>query len=168
MAAQKFGTRVNGIWNWISAAVVGTADAIPAMDATGRLDVSMMPVGIAAEVTICPASENLAIGNWVNLYNNASALNARKADATSDAKPCDGFVLANVTAPANATVYRLSQTNTGESGLTVAAQYWLATTAGTITTTAPSTAGNIQQPIGKAGSATSIVFDSGDIVKVGA
>ena len=143
-----------------TSAGAGDASKIPQTDSTGRLDVSLMPVGIAAEVVVAPASENLTAGDFVHLHNNAGALNVRKADATTNAKPAIGFVLAGVTAPANATVYLLSQTNTGRSGLTIASEYFLSTTAGGVTTTAPSATGNIVQRLGVATSATSIVFDN--------
>src|SRR5690348_13233365 len=88
-----------------SSAGAGDAGKIPALDSAGLLDISMMPVGVGAEVVVAPAFENLTAGNFVNLFDNSGAINVRKADATTNAKPADGFVLANVTAPANATVY---------------------------------------------------------------
>lgn len=143
-----------------TSAGVADANKVAQTDSTGRFDVSLMPVGIAAEVTIVPSSENLAAGDFVNLYDNAGAVNARKADATTNAKPADGFVLAAVTSPADATVYRVSQTNTARTGMTLGVDHYLSTTAGGVTTTAPSATGNIVQRLGKPSSATSIVFDS--------
>lgn len=143
-----------------TSAGAGDASKIPQTDSSGRIDVSLMPVGIAAEVVVAPASENLVAGDFVHLHNNAGALNVRKADATTNAKPAIGFVLANVTAPANATVYTLSNTNTARSGLTIGTEYFLHTTAGGVTATAPSATGNIVQRLGVATSATSIVFDN--------
>lgn len=145
-----------------SSAGVGDAGKIPALDTAGLLDISMMPVGVGAEVVVAASSENLVAGNFVNLHDNAGTINVRKADATTNAKPADGFVLANVTAPANATVYLISAKNTAVSGLTVAADYYLHTTAGGVTATAPSTAGNIIQRLGKAKSATELIFENQD------
>lgn len=145
-----------------SSAGVGDAGKIPALDSAGLLDVSMMPAGVSAEVVVAASSENLTAGNFVNLYDNAGTINVRKADATNNTKPADGFVLVNVTSPANATVYLISAKNTAVSGLTVGADYWLGTTAGGIVSTAPSTAGNIIQRLGKAKSATELIFENQD------
>ena len=141
----------------------GAADANKMIqtDAAGRLDMSLMPVGIGAEVTVCPASENLVAGEMINLWNDAGTLKARKADASTNAKPADGFVVANVVTGQNATVYGISNKNTGKAGLTIGAEYYLsAATPGGIVDTAPSAAGNIVQSIGKAESATEIVFSN--------
>lgn len=143
-----------------TSAGAGDAAKIPQTDSSGRLDISLMPVGLGAEVVVAPASENLVAGDFVHLHNNAGALNVRKADATTNAKPANGFVLANVTSAANATVYLISQTNTARSSLTIGSEYYLSTTAGGVTTTAPSATGNIVQRLGVATSATSIVFDN--------
>ena len=166
MATQRFIGLVAGKLKQIVASVTGTADAIPAGDATGRLDVSWMPVGIGAEVTVVPSSENLTAGNFVNLWNNTGATNARKADATTNGKPAHGFVLANVTSPANATVYVISQTNTALSALTPGSDYYLNTTAGGVTSTPPGAAGNLVQYLGTAQNATTLIFISGVTIEV--
>lgn len=132
---------------------------IPALDANGRLDISMMPSGTAAEIVVCPASETLVAGDMINLYNNAGALNARKADGSAAGKPADGFVIAGFASAASATVYFTSQTVTGKTGLTIGADYWLdVTTPGAITATAPTGAGKVSQYVGKALSATTLIF----------
>lgn len=141
-----------------SSAGAGDAGKIPALDSTGLLDISMMPVGVGAETVVVASSENLLAGDFVNLYSNAGTANARKADATSNVKPAHGFVLANVTSPASATVYLISNKNTAITGLTVGSDYYLSTTPGTVTTTAPSAASNIVQFLGRAITATSLPF----------
>ena len=138
----------------------GDANKIIETDASGKLDVSFLPVGIGAEVSVMPSSENFAGGDWLNIYNNTGVANARKADATTNTKPCDGFTLSAVTSPANVTVYGLSQKNTAVTGYTVAADYWLGTTAGLAVTTAPSAAGNIVQLLGKPISATAMILEN--------
>jgi hypothetical protein len=144
----------------------GVADAgkIPALDPSGRFDTSMMPVGISPEVDVMPASENLAAGDLVNIWSNSGVANARKADATTAGKAAVGFVLAAVTAPANATVYRTSQSNTQLSGLTPGAKYFLSTTAGGVSATAPSGSGNVVQSVGTAINATTLSFIPGDVI----
>lgn len=158
----KYFADVSGIMTEVTpistSAGAGDASKIPQTDSTGRLDISFMPVGVGAEVTVAASSENLSAGNFVNLYNNAGAINVRKADATGATKPAYGFVLAGVTSPANATVYSISNKNTAVSALTVGSIYYLDTTAGAINTTAPSASGNIVQKIGIAETAAAIVF----------
>jgi len=162
----KYMADVNGTLTEIqpvaTSAGAGDSGKLAQLDSTGRWDVSMMPVGILAEVTVATASEALTAGNMVNLYSNSGTINSRKADATSVAKPADGFVLANVSQSANATVYRLSNTNTAVSSLTVGAVYFLdkAVAGGLTTDVSAYSGGNIVQRIGKTDSATSIVFDN--------
>lgn len=145
-----------------TSAGAGDASKIPQTDSAGKLDISLMPTGVGAEVVVAASSENLTAGNWVNLYNNAGTINVRKADATTNAKPAHGFVLANVTSPANATVYLISGQNSATSGKTVGAKQWLDTTAGASTETAPSASGNIVQLLGVATSATNVIFTGWD------
>ena len=145
-----------------TSAGAGDASKIIKLDATGRIDTTMMPVGIAAETVSVVTSENLSAGNLVNLYSNAGVLNARKADGTAAGKPADGFVLAGTTSPAAATVYIEEALNTSASGLTVGADVFLdVTTAGLATTTAPTGSGKVAQMAGKAITATSFLWRRG-------
>ena len=129
------------------------------LDASGKLDSSVMPVGIGANTTIAPASEPLASGDWVNFWLNGSTLSVRKADASAGyGKKADGFVLSAVANGANATVYKGGD-NTALSGLTIGTVYYLsASTPGGVTTTPTTTTGQLWQPVGKAVSATAISF----------
>lgn len=159
----KYLADVSGVMTEISAitssAGAGDSGKILALDSSGLIDVSFMPAGVAAEVTVAASSENLTVGNFINLYNNTT-INSRKADATTSSKPANGFVLAGVTSPANATVYGISTKNTQQSGMTIGARQYLATTAGTRTETSPSSSGNIVQYLGIASAATTIVFSN--------
>jgi hypothetical protein len=166
MAAQRFLALVSGKMKQIVASVIGTVDAIPAGGADGRLDVSWMPVGIAPEVTVCDATENLSAGDFVNLFLSGGVIKCRKADATTNGKPAHGFVLGSVTSGTSATVYRISNTNTSLTGLTIGADYYLHTTAGGVTATPPSAAGNVVQYLGRASSATELVFENTMTVEV--
>ncbi len=140
----------------VTSAGAGDAGKIPALDAAGLLDASLMPVGVGATVIVADAFEALTAGNFVNLFNDGGALKVRKADATTNAKPAHGFVLENVSESASATVYMLGQINTAVSGLTIGSDYFLSTTPGGVTTTAPSSTGNIVQFIGRATQATAL------------
>lgn len=141
----------------------GSADAskMIKLDGSGRIDMSMMPVGVADEVTSFVASEALAAGDMVNIWNDAGVAKARKADAIAAGKEAHGFVLAGVAALATANVY-FEGTVTGLTGLTPGTRQFLATTAGARTGTAPSGAGNVAQQVGIALSATEMSFEAGD------
>ncbi len=145
-----------------TSAGAGDVDKIPALDATGKLDNSFMPVGVGADTASIQASENLAAGDLVNVWDNAGAFRVRKADATTQGKEAHGFVLSAVTSGNNATVY-FEGSNTQVSGLTAGYQY-LQTSAGTAGSSAPSGSGNVVQLVGYATAATVLNFQSGDPV----
>lgn len=135
------------------------AGAIPAADGSGRLDPSWMPAGFGAETLTIITSENLAAGDFVNVYNNAGTTNVRKADATSNAKRAHGYVLAAVLSGANASIY-YGNLNNQLAGLTKGAQYYLSgTTPGGVSSTAPIATGNLSQGLGVASSATEILVE---------
>ena len=160
MPAKKFLRLVNGVLTEIFGvqASAGAANAgdIVALDDSGRIDNSMMPVGIGADTASIQASENLAAGDWVNVWNNSGA-KVRKADATTAGKEAHGFVLAAVTSGNPATVY-FEGTNTQVSGQTPGPVF-LQTTAGVGGPTVPSASGNVVQQIGVAVSTTAVNFE---------
>ena len=148
-----------------TSAGAGDAAKIAKLDATGRWDASMMPVGIVAETVSVVSSENLSAGNLVNLYSNAGTLNVRKADGSAAGKPADGFVLAGTTSPAAATVYLEEAMDTSASGLTVGADVFLdVATPGLATTTVPTGSAKVAQAVGKAITATSFIFRRGPAI----
>lgn len=144
-------------------ASTGASDSgkIVALDGTGRLDVSFMPVGIAPEVASILASEGLSAGNFVNIWNNSGTANVRKADNTTIGKEAMGFVLAGVTIGNNATVY-FEGTNTALAGLSPG-KIFLGTNGGT-TSNPPSGSGNIVQKLGTATSTTTLNFEPSQII----
>lgn len=135
----------------------GNEGKVVALDSTGRLDATMMPTGVGAETVNVPAFGALANGDFVNVFNDAGTMKARKADASSAVAPANGFVLADVNSGETATVY-WSGLNGNLSGLTPGPMY-LSTTPGTATHIAPSTAGNIVQKLGTAVNDTVVNFD---------
>ena len=160
MAAKKFLRLVNGVITEIfgvqTSAGAGNAGDLVSLDDSGRIDNSMMPVGIGADTSTITASETLAAGDWVNVWNDSGA-KVRKADATTAGKEAHGFVLAAVTSGNPATVY-FEGTNTQVTGQTPGPVY-LQTTAGTGGATIPSASGNVVQSIGVAVSATAVNFE---------
>jgi hypothetical protein len=141
-----------------SSAGSGDAGKIPALDASGKLDTSMMPTGIAADTASITASEALAAGDYVNVWDSAGTFKVRKADGTTAGKEAHGFVLAAVSSGAAATVY-FEGTNTQVTGQT-AGPVFLSTTAGAGASSAPSGSGNVVQRLGFATSATAVNFQS--------
>ena len=163
MAAKKFLRFVNNVLTEVFGvqASAGAANAgdIVALDDSGRIDNSMMPVGIGTDTASIQASENLAAGDWVNVWDSTGSFRVRKADATTTGKEAHGFVLSAVTSGNPATVY-FEGTNTQVSGQTPGAVF-LQTTAGIGGATVPSASGNVAQQIGVAVSATAVNFERG-------
>lgn len=140
----------------VSSAGVGDANKIISTGSDGLISPTLMPTGIGADTQTVVASEALSAGDWVNVFDNTGTPNVRKADANPE-RAATGFVLSSVSSAANATVYR-SGTNTALTGLTTGTYYYLSTTAGLTTATAPTTSGDIIQGLGYAGSSTAIAF----------
>jgi hypothetical protein len=163
MAAKKYFQNTSGKITEKAATIVSSGASnegdIVALDAGGKLDLSVMPTGIGADIATIPASENLAAGDLVNIWNDGGTTKVRKADATAAGKEAHGFVKAGVTAPANASVY-FEGDNSGLTGL-VGGDLYLSTTAGQTTSTAPSGSGNVIQLVGVATSATAMNFEAG-------
>lgn len=166
MATQGFLARVAGKTKQIFAIATsaGAADAgkIPALDSTGRIATSMMPVGIGANTTQATASEAIGAGKFINYWDNAGVFSMRLAD-NSNGRQADGYVTAAVASGAVGTGYPLDGTNAQLTGLTVGTRYWLGTAGGvTPTPLDEADAGNankISQYLGVAKSTTELVTD---------
>ena len=132
----------------------GVADAgkIIELDASGKIDDTMLPAGDSKEAT---ASEALSAGQMVYI---TGAGEIALADATTTGKEAMGFVLAAVASAAVGKIY-FEGINTGVAGLTPGARYYLDTTAGGITDTPLAATGNIDQYVGRAISATELSFE---------
>lgn len=141
-----------------TATSAGATDAnkLAQLDAQGRLDSTLMPVGIGADTQVIVASEALAAGDFINVHDSSGA-KVRKADASTPGKEAHGFVLASVANAGNATVY-FEGTNNQVTGQTPGIVFLSAVAPGQATDTAPSTAGQFTQAIGLATSATTVNF----------
>lgn len=137
------------------------------LGATGRIDSSMMPVGIGADTTAIIANEALVSGDLVNIYDNAGTANCRKADGSTIGKEAHGFVTAGYAAGVPATVF-FEGTNDQCAGLTAGPQYLHAAIPGKTTNIAgiPVGAGKTLQRVGIATSATSFNFEASDPIKL--
>lgn len=133
---------------------------ITEMGAGNEFDESTLPFTRSKVLT---ASEALSAGNVVNVWDNSGTVMVRKADATISGKEATGYVLDGVASSATVTVY-FDDVLEGLSSLSPGNIYYLSTTAGGITTTAPSASGNVVQRVGRALSASEIAFEPGEPV----
>lgn len=153
------GGQMKEVEGLVSSAGAGDAGKLPALDSNGKLNNSVMPTGIGAETKALTASEALAAGDFVNIWDDSGTLKVRKADASTTGKRADGFVLAVFAQDATATVYT-EGINDQLSGLTGGPMMFLsASTPGDATGTAPSGSGNVVQQLGTRLSATEISFE---------
>jgi hypothetical protein len=102
------------------------------------------------------AAEAIVAANFVNIFASSGA-KVQKANATDDTKPANGFAPAAISNGATGSVQGPGKIS-GLSGLTPGAIYYLSTTPGAITATAPTGAGNLVQEVGVAVSATELLF----------
>jgi len=160
MAANKYLSHSSGMIQEVTPATTGgagDANEIPALDANGRLASGMMPSGLGPEIQTLAASEALAAGDFINVWDDTGTLKMRKADASAD-KPANGFVLAAVENGANgqAQFDGINNQLTGLSGGPI--MYLSGSTPGAATATPPSTSNYYVQRIGIRISATEIAF----------
>lgn len=163
MAGAKYLTQSGGAFAEVvsnqASAGAGDAGKIVALDATGRVDNSMMPVGIGPDTQVVTASEALADGDYVNIWDSTGTFKVRKADANAAGKEAHGYVQASVLSGAAATIY-FEGTNGHVTGQSPGPVYLSATTPGLGTNTPPSGTGKIVQRIGFATAATAVNFDA--------
>lgn len=139
----------------------GAANAgeVVALDSAGKLDISMMPVGVGADVKLLEATEDLLAGQYVNIFDVSGTAKVRLADA-SNGRDAHGFVKTAFLTGATATIY-FEGPNDDLSALTIGGRVYL-NTAGTVTQSPRST--GIHQFLGIAVSATEVNTDIDDCV----
>lgn len=123
----------------------------------------------AAAADRLPCSENLAPGDFVNIWDNAGVASLRLADNRDPDKAADGFVLQAYTAGDVATYFRGGD-NARVSGAAPGQRCWLGAAGWYIQTpldnSDPSNSGKISQLLGKALSATLIQFHRMHAVRI--
>ena len=167
MAVKKYLNLANGkrVLNKAKDVSAGAADAgeIVALGADGKIDLSMIP---NIDVTSIVSFEDLAAGDYVNLFLDGGVVKARKAD-NSNNRPVHGYINDTVVAPAAVNVY-FEGANANLSGLTIGARQYLGTVGGTIETpldpTNPTDDGKLHQLLGVAISATEVNTDIQDCI----
>ena len=126
------------------------------LDSGGRIPLGFMPTGLATpDVQTAAATEALAAGDWVNIYDASGTLSCRKASAVDATKPANGFVKASVTNGASATIYVQGVNSVPVASVNGAAAAkrgkkvcLSASTAGQATVTMPTGSGNLAQCLG--------------------
>jgi len=105
------------------------------------------------------ASEDIDFGAVVHLHPDAGVLKVRNANATDDSRPVRGYASNAAILTGNmGEVTLFNGLHPFFTGLTLGADYYLSTTDGLLTTTAPSSPGNLVQYVGFALSATDLYF----------
>lgn len=135
----------------------GAAQAgdVVALDATGKLDPSLLPSGVGGggQVVAINTTEALTAGDWVNIFNSSGQKACRKALAQDATKPAHGYVLESYGSGVLANVY-IGGVNskialTGFAVADIGARAFLSpTTSGGTTKTMPQTAGQLVQAVG--------------------
>ena len=142
---------------------VPNAGEIPALDANGKLDQSLMPAGVAPDTTVLDASEALAAGDYLNMWDDTGTMKLRLADNSNDRR-AHGFTKEAV-ALGNPVIMFRETTNSFRTGQTVGTRQYLGTL-GQSTESTP-TGSVILQYLGTAHSATEINIElSDEIVRV--
>lgn len=167
MAGKKYMQLINGKRSLTKSKDVstGAADAgeVIALDSEGKIDPTMLRDIDNKNV---PSFEDLASGDYVNLFDDGGTIKARKAD-NSNGRPAHGFVKDTVVAPANVTVY-FEGANANLSGLSIGARYYLGTvgapTGTPLDPAAPVDDGKLHQFLGVAISITEINTDIEDCI----
>lgn len=143
----------------VASAGAANSGEIVALDSTGKIDVSVLPVGVGPDVKLLETSEDLLAGQYVNIFDVSGTPNVRLADA-SNGRDAHGFVKEAYLSGATATVY-FEGPNDDLSALTVGGRCYL-NTAGTVTQSPRST--GIHQFLGIAVTATEINTDIDDCI----
>jgi hypothetical protein len=164
MADKYISIGVTGIETEVEATVTsgGAANAgdIVALGSDGRLDPSMMPVGVGADAVSLTAGEALNAGDFVYVVPGTQTV--RKASAAAGGNPARGFVLTSAANAASVLVY-WEGSNTALTGLTIGSRYYLSdTAAGGVTTTPVTGTGKLHQFIGYAYSTSAITTEIAD------
>lgn len=143
----------------VSSAGAANSGEIVALDSTGKIDVSVLPVGVGPDVKLLEVTEDLTGGQYVNVFDVSGTAKVRLADA-SNGRDAHGFVKEAYLTGATAVVY-FEGPNDDLVGLTIGGRVYL-NTAGGVTQTPRAT--GIHQFLGVAVSATEVNTDIDDFV----
>lgn len=134
--AQKFQILENGKAKLKEATVsstgVANAGEVVALDSTGKLDPSILPVGVGPDVKIIEASEDLGAGDYVNIWNDVGVAKVRLAD-NSNGRAAHGWVKSAHLNGEDAVIYFEGPNDAAPVG-TVGTRAYLGTAGGVLTT----------------------------------
>jgi len=166
--ADRYVALVGGKRTLVESTVVSTGVAeagdIVGLDASGKIDPSLLPTGAGPDVAsiVVEDAAGLSAGDYVNIFDSTGP-KVRRAD-NSNGRPAHGFVLSAFADAATALVY-FEGPNTALSGLTVGARQYLDTAGGVTETPVAVTSGDIHQYLGVAVNATTINTDIEDCIQ---
>jgi len=136
MAGDKYQTLVAGEQVLVAATVtsagVANAGEILALGADGRIDQTVLPIGVGPDIESIVASEALGAGDYVNIYDDTGTRKVRLAD-NSNGREAHGFVLSAFLVAATAVVYFEGPNNSAPTGVAGQRAY-LGTAGGVLTT----------------------------------
>ena len=134
--AQKFQILLDGKAKLKEATVTSTgasnAGEIRALDSTGKLDASVLPVGVGPDVKIIEASEDIGAGDYVNIWNDGGTAKVRLAD-NSNGRAAHGWVQSQALTGELATIYFEGPNDAAPVGV-VGQRAYLGTGGGVLTT----------------------------------
>lgn len=151
--AEQAGTVVGG--------TVAQAGKITALDNTGRLDPSIMPVGIVADTYTGSAFESIQNGAFCYIRSDGQIANATGAVGGIE---CMGFALAGGSTGTAVTIY-FEGRNTSLGGLIPGKRYYLSATIPGGLTDVPLIGGDkIHQYLGRAVTSNTLSFEPGESI----
>lgn len=170
--ADKYQALVSGKTKLKEATTTSTgateAGDIVALDASGKLDASLLPVGVGPDVKLVEASEAISAGDYVNLFDDAGTVKVRLAD-NSNGREAHGWVKAAFAPTETATVYFEGPNEDVASG-TAGQRAYLGETGAVLTSPLdsdlPANVGKIHQYLGTYIDTNSINTDIADCIEL--
>jgi len=164
----KYITRnAEGIQEMVNGATIGgsgDANAIPQLDAGGKLAAAMLPDGVGSDTVVLPATESLSAGDQVNFYNNTGTASCRKADGGTNKFAAHGYVKTSVSTGNPATIYKAGSCPVTFVEADIGKPVFLSvSTPGLATVTVSTGAGKILQSIGYVEKTSSFDVEYGEI-----
>lgn len=151
--------RLSEVQGTVAGGTSGQSGDLVALDASGRLDPTIMPVGVGGDTLAGTAGEGLTAGDFCAINSSGAVV---RASAASGGRDAIGFVLTSVASGAEVVLY-MEGRNIQLTGLTPGTRYYLSdSTPGGVTATPVTGAGKRHQLLGTAVTSTSIAFEAED------
>ena len=145
----------------VSGGTVGQAGNIPALDNSGRIDPTLMPVGVVADTYSGTAFENIQNGAFVYIRSDGQVANATGVPGGIEAM---AFALVGVSTGQSVLVY-FEGRNTSLGSLTPGKRYYLSDSVpGGLTGVPIVGADKIHQYLGRAVTSNTLSFEPGESI----